>query len=138
MYLPFPNPVISAAVLPDKVVLDNFRDARDLHRDIQAGEAEDSEWKPYLVYLMLLGDCMAREITRRGLDFETNLILQHPQNQYPDYWRNILVPNFQFWADEQQHVQAWMPEHYPEEKDESAPGSTDVPAELQGEAENVE
>jgi len=130
MYLPFPNPVISAAVLPDNVVLDNFRDARDLHRDIQAGEAEDSEWKPYLVYLMMIGDCMAREIVRRGLIFEPNLILQHPQNQYPDYWKSILVPNFEFWHGDmdQDGSLGWFPDTYPGKEDEPAPGSTDVPA----------
>lgn len=116
MFLPYANPVISAATLMDNVLVDNFNESRRINSSIQAGEIEDVEelWVPYQVYLMLIGDCMAREIRRRGLNVETNLILQHPQDPFPDYWKNIIVPEFINKKNIVQDSIVWGPEIYPE------------------------
>jgi hypothetical protein len=126
MLLPYANPVISAAVLNDSDLVNIFHQCRKIHRDYQAGEEYDESklWGPSLVYLMMVGDCMAREIQRRRLpDVETNLILQHPQNPFPEYWRNIIVPA---WLNEivmdrasSQYEFVWGPDFYPEENQES-------------------
>lgn len=144
MLLPYPNPVISAAVMHDADLLGVYQQCRKIHRDIQAGEGnyhEAKNWEPYIVYLMLIGDCMARELTRRGLGelYQVNLILQHPRNMYPAYWKNILVPSWLHEIIEPQENQVWGPDVYPEElPDVGTDDSTDVPAEHDGEQEQVD
>lgn len=95
MLVIYANPVINAAVLQDVDLVINFDESRRIHRAIQAGDELDEEgqfWSKSLVYLMMFGDCMAREIVRRKLDHETNLVLQHPQEPFPSYWQDIEVP----------------------------------------------
>lgn len=95
MLVIYANPVINAAVLQDVDLTINFDESRRIHRDIQAGVELDEEgqfWSKNLVYLMMFGDCMAREIVRRKLAHETNLVLQHPQAPFPSYWQDIEVP----------------------------------------------
>ena len=119
MLLPYPNPVISAAVMHDADLLGVYQQCRKLHKDIQAGEtyAEAKNWEPYIVYLMLIGDCMSRELTRRGLGelYQVNLILQHPRNMYPAYWKNILVPAWLHEIVESIPNEVWGPDVYLEE-----------------------
>ena len=129
MFLPYANPVISAATLMDNVLVDNFNESRRINSSIQAGEINDVEelWVPYQVYLMLIGDCMAREIRRRDLNVETNLILQHPQDPFPDYWKNIIVPDFINKKNIVRDSIVWGPEIYLEQAEEVVDGdqSTD-------------
>lgn len=94
LIIPFANPVYSAMKLQDEDLINNFHWAREEHRKIQADRDYESQWRPVIVYLMMLGDCAAREIQRRGLDVETNLILQIPAEPFPSYWKDIEVPDF--------------------------------------------
>lgn len=134
MFLPYANPVISAVTITDEELIDNFKECRLTHKHIQAGEANDdeAEWSPNLVYLMFMGDCFAREIDRRGLEVETNLILQHPQEPFPGYWKNIIVPSFlENWKPKMKGT-VWGPDIYPEEKEDVESGeSSEVPTGVQ-------
>lgn len=121
MLLPYPNPVISAMVLSDDMLVENFKECRQIHRDIQAGEGnypDAQRWEDHLVYLMLIGDCMSRELTRRGLGelHQVNLILQHPRNMYPAYWKNIVAPTLEkVDVSSMGEYETWGPDVYPEE-----------------------
>lgn len=136
MHLPYANPVISAVTVSNDILVENFKECRRIHKHIQAGEADDveAEWDKNLIYLMMMGDCFAREIERRGLEIETNLILQHPLEPFPDYWKNIIVPEFlEKWKPTMKGTE-WGPDIYPEEKENVGAGeSTEVSAELQDE-----
>lgn len=119
MLLPHANPVVSAHVISDEALIANFEECRQIHKNIQAGECGEDEkkWSPNVVYLMLVGDCMAREMMRRELKAETNLILQHHQNPFPDFWKNIIVPEFMFDI-QSQNDDGWDSDKYPEKSEE--------------------
>jgi len=122
MQLPYANPVISAAVLPDDDLCGVYEMCRKIHKDVQAGEKypDAVKWEPKLVYLMMIGDCMAREIVRRDLKMNVNLILQHPQEPFPDYWKTIIVPEWLNDIVEWRTDEVWGPDMYPAEAEEAS------------------
>lgn len=94
---PYRSPVVTALALPDEMLKEQFERSRRIHREVQSDiltGPEHEMWKDHLPYLMLVGDCAVREMRRRGEREFGNLILEHPINPVPEYWKRIAVPEW--------------------------------------------